>query len=232
MKSFNSLEKAIIACKRCPRLRTHCANIASIKKKQFKDWNYWGKPVPGFGSKEAQFWIVGLAPGAHGANRTGRVFTGDSSGDWLYSALNRFGFSSQAESKSKQDGLSLQNTYISCVCRCAPPDNKPTPKEIKNCHTYLQTEWNLLKQPPLILALGKIAFEQVISLLVSESGIPKSSSWKFKHGAQYQLGNTTVLVSYHPSRQNTQTNKLTPEMWSAIFKKAFQILENHSFGEN
>lgn len=232
MNSFSSLEKAIIRCERCPRLRTHCAKLALNKKKQFRDWNYWGKPVPGFGSERARFWIVGLAPGAHGANRTGRLFTGDSSGDWLYSALYRFGFSSQSDSSSREDGLQLKNTYISCVCRCAPPDNKPTPNEIKNCQDYLKNEWQLLRHPPLVLALGKIAFDQVVSLLTAESRASKSASWKFKHGAQYQVGDTTVLASYHPSRQNTQTKRLTPKMWDAVFKSASQLLENHSLGKN
>ncbi|NDC25268.1 MAG: uracil-DNA glycosylase, partial [Proteobacteria bacterium] len=141
MKSFDLLKKQIIQCKRCPRLRTHCVLIAQKKKREFKDWSYWGNPVPGFGDEHAKLWIVGLAPGAHGANRTGRVFTGDSSGRWLYSALHRIGLSSSPESVSTHDGLTLKQAYISCICRCAPPQNRPTSQEIKNCHAFLSSEW-------------------------------------------------------------------------------------------
>ncbi|NBX76939.1 MAG: uracil-DNA glycosylase [Proteobacteria bacterium] len=228
MKSFSSLNQQITGCTRCPRLRTHCATITQVKRAAYKTEVYWGKPVPGFGSPKARLWIVGLAPGAHGANRTGRVFTGDSSGDWLYSALYRFGFSSAPNSLNSNDELRLLDTYISCVCRCAPPDNKPTLKEIANCSSYLAAEWELLKSPPLILTLGQIAFQEIIKLLMANYQIKRQSDWKFRHGALYKVGETRVMVSYHPSQQNTATKRLTLSMWNAIFKRASRELKDHS----
>ncbi|NDC83939.1 uracil-DNA glycosylase, partial [bacterium] len=187
-----------------------------------------GKPVPGFGAPSPKLWIVGLAPGAHGANRTGRVFTGDSSGNWLYSALYRHGYASSPTSLDAHDGLKLTDTFISCICRCAPPDNRPTSKEIFKCRPFLQSEWNLLKQPPLILALGQLAFEETLSLLSDFYLLKKSREWRFKHGAVYRIGKTDLLVSYHPSRQNTSTKRLTLQMWDGIFDKTRELLENHS----
>lgn len=232
MKSFIQLKREIITCTRCPRLRTHCTKVARIKRASYKNQVYWGKPVPGFGDLKARLWIVGLAPGAHGANRTGRVFTGDSSGDWLYSALYRFGLSSSPSSMHLKDGLTLSNTYISCVCRCAPPANRPSPREIATCAPFLTQEWGLLGFPPLILALGQIAFEQIIKLLTHHYQMNRSTDWKFRHGATYWVGKTQVLVSYHPSQQNTSTKRLTTAMWDSIFETVTRELKNHSFGKN
>jgi len=229
MKSFSNLNQQIITCNRCPRLKTHRARIAQVKRAAYKTEVYWGKPVPGFGSHKARFWVVGLAPGAHGANRTGRVFTGDSSGDWLYSALYHYGFSSAPQSVNPTDGLRLFDTYISCICRCVPPDNRPTPEEIANCSSFLLAEWELLSSPRLILALGQIAFEEVLNLLLDHYQIKKERDWKFRHGTLYQVGKTKVLVSYHPSRQNTSTKRLTIKMWNSIFEQARKELENHPF---
>ena len=232
MKSFSKLTQEIIACNRCPRLRMHCASIARSKRAAYKTEVYWGKPVPGFGSHTARLWVVGLAPGAHGANRTGRVFTGDSSGDWLYLALYKHGFSSAPESFKSKDGLTLFDTYISCICRCAPPENRPTRAEIVNCSSYLSTEWELLNSPPLILALGQMAFEEVIKLLLAFYQIKRERHWKFQHGALYEIGETKVLASYHPSQQNTATKRLTIKMWNSIFETAARELKNHPLRED
>lgn len=232
MNSLKKLQETIIHCQRCPRLRTHCAKIAKAKKKEYRSHTYWGKPVPGFGAAAPKIWIVGLAPGAHGANRTGRVFTGDSSGEWLYSALYSHGFSSSPRSLHPQDGLALTDTFISCICRCAPPENRPTLEEIIHCRPYLNQEWELLGHPPVLLALGQIAFDQLILLLSHFYGIPKSREWIFKHGALYSIGQIQLLVSYHPSRQNTSTKRLTPQMWDSVFKTAKQLLKDHSSRKN
>ena len=232
MDSLRSLNKELIRCEKCPRLRTHCAKLARTKRRAYKNEQYWGKPVPGFGAPNPDLWIVGLAPGAHGANRTGRVFTGDSSGDWLYPALFRYGFSSIPSSISKQDGLILKDTYISCICRCAPPENRPLPEEIRACHSFLIREWSLLHHPSLILALGKIAFDQVIRLLMGHYQISKDPRWLFKHLAEYKIGTTQLMASYHPSRQNTSTGRLTLPMWNKVFQKAKEHLENHSSSKN
>lgn len=232
MNSLKKLQENIIQCDRCPRLRTHCAKVAEKKKKEYRTQPYWDKPVPGFGVSAPKLWIVGLAPGAHGANRTGRIFTGDSSGEWLYSALFRQGLSSSPRSLHPKDGLSLTETFISCVCRCAPPDNRPTPQEIRNCRPYLEQEWELLNHPPVILALGKIAFDQLILLLSRFYNVTKTRECVFKHGALYSIGRVQLLVSYHPSRQNTSTKRLTAEMWDSIFKRAKQLLKDHSSGKN
>jgi len=227
METLEALQQDIVSCHRCPRLRTHCANIAQEKRLAYRAETYWGRPVPGFGAPHPRLWIVGLAPGAHGANRTGRVFTGDSSGDWLFSALHRFGFSSQPQSTALGDGLTLLDTYISCICRCAPPENRPLPQEIRACHPFLQREWLLLGEPPLVLALGKLAFDEMTKILVTFFGLPKTQKYLFKHGAQHAIGKSNLLASYHPSRQNTATGRLTLPMWNAIFKEARSFLENH-----
>jgi uracil-DNA glycosylase family 4 len=212
-------ENQIISCLKCPRLRKHCETIRAKRKKEFLHWEYWGKPVIGFGDKKAKTWLVGLAPAAHGANRTGRMFTGDSSGNWLYQALYEFGFANQKESKSIDDGLRLKNVYVSSAARCAPPDNKPTKDELKKCSVFLKKEYALLTQLKLIVCLGSIAFDSVLSLLESEGvQIPKPKP-KFGHRKEYDLGKVTLLCSYHPSRQNTQTGRLTKAMWDSVFEK-------------
>lgn len=221
---MQSLAKSISACTRCPRLIRHCRKIAQVKKREFRDDCYWGKPVPGFGDPNARLWIVGLAPAAHGANRTGRMFTGDSSGLWLYRALHQAGFASQAESVGVNDGLKVKNVFISSAARCAPPDNKPTLKEIANCERFLDQEYKALKNVTVFLALGKIAFDSCLNLFRRHGiAIPKPRP-KFFHGAEYQLGNIRLLASFHPSRQNTNTKKLTLEMWNAIFLRADQLV--------
>lgn len=210
--SWSEHEKQIISCQKCRRLRDHCELVAQKKKREFLSWDYWGKPVPGFGDKNAEVWLVGLAPAAHGANRTGRMFTGDSSGDWLYRALNEFGFANSKESKSARDGMVLKNIYISAAARCAPPDNKPTRDELKNCAPYLVAELSLLKNLKMIVCLGSIAFESTLALFP-----PLKPKPKFGHGKQYTVGNLKLLCSYHPSRQNTNTGRLTKPMWDSIF---------------
>jgi len=232
MNSVENLNQRIIHCQACSRLRTHCATIAAEKRKMYENEAYWGKPVPGFGASCARLWIVGLAPGAHGANRTGRVFTGDKSGEWLFSALHRFGLSSAPESRSPEDGLQLKDTYISCVCKCAPPDNRPTSDELKSCNPYLISEWRLLNHPPIILTLGRVAFETILKLLLDHYQLTRNPEWKFKHSARYKIGDTELFASYHPSQQNTFTGKLTLSMWNQVFKKVRRSLESHPFAKD
>ena len=224
--TLKTLSLTISNCERCPRLRLYCQGIARKRKKEFSDFPYWGRPVPGFGDEKAKLWILGLAPGAHGANRTGRMFTGDSSGDWLYGALFRQGLTNQATSKHLKDGLRLSQTFISAAARCAPPDNKPNPKELGNCRDYLHEEFNLLKNKKVILALGKIAFQTSLQLL-SQQGhkIPKPAP-QFKHGAIYSFGHLILVASYHPSRQNTNTGVLTLPMWDSIFTTVKTLIDD------
>lgn len=228
MNSFLQLAQEIQNCHLCPRLRRHCINIARVKRAAYQQWDYWGKPVTGFGDENAKIWIIGLAPGAHGANRTGRVFTGDKSGEWLYRALYQQGWSNSAASQDREDSLQLQHVYISCVVRCAPPQNRPLPKELDLCFPFLEQEWNLLKHPKLVICLGKIAFEQMKILLQKYAQLANKPRWKFSHGAIFSLGDTQVLASYHPSQQNTQTGRLTPKMWTDIFKKASSLVKTPS----
>ncbi len=223
MSELLSLEKVIIACNRCERLRSHCKAVALRKKREFQHCEYWGKPVPGFGDPKARMWIVGLAPAAHGANRTGRVFTGDSSGKWLFRALYRSGFSNQETSESRDDGLRLREVFISSAARCAPPDNKPLPEEISNCAGFLDREFELLTQVRLFLALGSIGFKATCDLIARHRG--PIARPRFGHGMLHEIGGSQVLCSYHPSRQNTQTGLLTESMWFAVFKRARVLLD-------
>lgn len=225
MNSLLQLAQEIHNCELCPRLRRHCINVARIKRAAYRNWDYWGKPVSGFGDKNVKIWIVGLAPGAHGANRTGRVFTGDKSGEWLYRALYQQGWSSSAISQDRNDSLQLNQVYISCVVRCAPPQNRPLPEELELCFPFLEKEWNHLKHPKLVICLGKIAFEQIKSLIQKHAHLASKPRWKFAHGARFRLGETQVLTSYHPSQQNTQTGRLTSEMWTDIFKTAKTLIK-------
>jgi len=223
---LDKLNKEIIACRKCPRLVEWREEVASIKRKAYKDHQYWGKPVPGFGDPQARVLVVGLAPGAHGSNRTGRQFTGDASGDFLYPALHRAGFANQASTESRSDGLVLRDMYITASGRCAPPDNKPSPGELNNCQPYLEREIQILK-PKVIVCLGRIAFERVLRIYSDRR--ERNPAWKFGHGAAYQLENSTwVLCSYHPSQQNTLTGKLTVKMFDEIWKKAKSILDENS----
>lgn len=218
------LNQTIQNCELCPRLRTHCRKVAQEKRRSYKTETYWGKPVSGFGDPGARFLIVGLAPAAHGANRTGRIFTGDRSGDWLYRALHRQRFASQPSSTHIGDGLKLTDTYISCIARCAPPGNKPTPQEIKKCIPYLKTELEIFARKRVILALGGLAYDQVWQILSETQTLPKKP--KFGHGVVVDVSPTlTILTSYHPSQQNTFTGKLTEAMFDSVFQSARKLLD-------
>jgi uracil-DNA glycosylase family 4 len=210
------LHKRVIECERCDRLRSYCKDVAREKRRAFAEWNYWGRPVPGFGDPLARIWIIGLAPAAHGANRTGRVFTGDRSGDFLFAALHRAGLANQPTSVSRDDGLKLSDVYISATARCAPPANKPLPGEIANCAEFLDHEWRLLKCKRVLLALGKIGWD-ACSRIAARHGATGESSIGFGHGAVRKLSDTLTLVgSYHVSQQNTFTGKLTEAMFDGV----------------
>jgi uracil-DNA glycosylase family 4 len=212
--------KEIIACRKCQRLVEWREEVARVKRKAYINEEYWGKPVPGFGDPKARVLVVGLAPGAHGSNRTGRQFTGDASGNFLYPALHKAGFANQPKSESRSDGLVLKDMYITASGRCAPPDNKPSPEELNNCQPFLERELELI-DPEVIVCLGRIAFERILKIY-SE----KSSVYKFEHGASYQLANGKwILCSYHPSQQNTSTKKLTPKMFESIWEKAKHLAD-------
>lgn len=216
-----NLNKKIISCRKCPRLVAWREEVARTKRNAYRDWDYWGKPVPGFGDPKARILVVGLAPGAHGSNRTGRQFTGDASGNFLFPALYKAGFASQPESTSRDDGLALHDMYITASGRCAPPANKPTAEELNNCQPFLEREIELLR-PEVIVVLGRIAFERVLRIY-SE---PKSGK-KFAHGASFRLQAGSWLVcSYHPSQQNTLTGKLTVEMFDSMWERVRSLLEN------
>ncbi len=220
------LQSEIVNCARCPRLREHCAAIAATKRRAYRDWEYWGRPVPGFGDPNAQVLIVGLAPGAHGSNRTGRMFTGDRSGDVLYRALYKTGFASQPHSTSRDDGLELRDIYITASARCAPPGNKPTPEEIRNCRPFLERELELLKQVKVVVALGKIAFDNYLDVLKSRGVIRSRAGFVFGHNRQFTTaaGQPVLISSYHPSQQNTSTGKLTEKMLADVFRRARRAL--------
>ncbi|MBL0386867.1 uracil-DNA glycosylase [Tumebacillus sp. ITR2] len=224
LTTLEQLREDIISCETCPRLRAWCEDVAVKKKKQYLEYNYWGRPVPGFGDPQAGLIIVGLAPGAHGANRTGRVFTGDESGVWLYEALHRFGFANQPTGMHREDGLALNGAYINNIVRCAPPDNKPSTEEIRNCRPHFVQEMQHLTGKKVVLALGQLAFKQVLTGL-KEQGIDVKGL-TFAHGAVYDLGEDVpkLVVSYHPSQQNTRTGKLTREMWYSVFETCRGLL--------
>lgn len=218
------LEENIVACRKCPRLVAWREQVARQRKRAYREFPYWGKPVPGFGDPQARLLVVGLAPAAHGGNRTGRVFTGDSSGDFLYKALHRAGFANQPVARERGDGLALHGAYVSAVCRCAPPANKPSPQEIASCLPYLEQEVALLEGVRVIVALGRIAFENVLKVLRKQGrAIPPL---KFAHGAAYALweGGPWLVISYHPSRQNTQTGRLTEAMFAEVWEKVRELL--------
>jgi len=218
--SLEQLNREIISCRKCSRLVEWREEVARVKRKAYKDKEYWGKPVPGFGDPQARVLVVGLAPGAHGSNRTGRQFTGDASGGFLFPALYRAGFASQTSAESRSDGLILKDMYITASGRCAPPENKPTTEELNNCQPYLEREIEILR-PKVIVCLGRIAFERILKIYSV-----RNSKWKFGHGAAYQLENGVwILCSYHPSQQNTLTGKLTMEMFDDIWKKAKTLVE-------
>lgn len=225
--SLAKVHHDIVTCSRCERLRTYCGEIARVKRAAFRNDTYWAKPVPGFGDPNARVLILGLAPAAHGANRTGRVFTGDGgggSGDFLMTAMHRNGFASIPTSQSIDDGLVLTDAFIAAAVRCAPPDNKPTPEEIIACQVHLEAELAELKHVRVVVALGKIAFD-VWWRVMTGRGLGVKPRPAFAHGAVYRpKGGPIVLASYHPSRQNTNTGKLTPQMMSSVFGKAVKLL--------
>jgi uracil-DNA glycosylase len=216
----------IIDCSRCERLVAYREQVARDKVRRFRDWEYWGRPVPSFAAPTARLLIIGLAPAAHGGNRTGRIFTGDRSGDWLYRTLHRFGFANQPQSTHRGDGLKLIDCYITAAIHCAPPDNKPLPEEFVNCRPYLLEELNRLKSVRVVVALGLIGFKTYF-IARKECGRPNPSPLPpFAHGATASLDDgIRVISSYHPSQQNTQTGKLTEAMFDNVFRLARQLLE-------
>ena len=206
-------------------MRAYCERVAREKKREFSDWEYWGKPVPGLGDPQARLLVVGLAPAAHGANRTGRMFTGDSSGNWLYQALYRYGFASQPTAVARDDGLKLTDCYISAVARCAPPGNKPTLAELERCRPYLEAELRLLQRLRVVVTLGRVAHDGWLKAAGWWTRLAPRERPAFAHGAVATLPDgTMVLSSYHPSRQNTNTGKLTRPMWHAVFRKARRLV--------
>jgi uracil-DNA glycosylase family 4 len=227
MQALTVLNERITHCVRCPRLVAHREQVARTKRRQYRDWTYWGRPIPGFGDSRAALFVVGLAPAAHGGNRTGRVFTGDRSGDWLYEALYRYGFANQARSEHREDGLTLKNCYIAAAVRCAPPDNKPTPDEFDACREYLLEELRLLERVGVVIALGKIAFDQYLkSCRLAGHPVP-SPAPRFHHAAMARLSwGVTLIGSYHPSQQNTFTGRLTRPMFHKVFKQARTLLDH------
>jgi uracil-DNA glycosylase len=220
------LTQEITACRKCPRLVHYRERVAQEKRRAYREWTYWGKPVPGFGDAHAQLLILGLAPAAHGANRTGRMFTGDRSGDFLYAALHKAGFANQATSVRCEDGLRLKNAYISATCRCAPPENKPLPEEISNCRGYLERESEIL-QPKAVLALGKIAWDGYLEILKRRGLIASRARYKFAHGAEAEVaaGTPRLFGVYHPSQQNTQTGRVTLAMYASVLRRIRRFLE-------
>jgi uracil-DNA glycosylase len=219
------LQQEIIQCGLCPRLREHSTQIAQQKRRAYRDWEYWGRPVPSFGDPNARVLILGLAPGAHGSNRTGRMFTGDKSGDILYRVLHRTGFASQAEANSRDDRLILRDLYITAAAHCAPPDNKPLPEELRNCRPYLERELDLLPNVKVVVALGKIAFDAYLDILRSRGVIASRSPFLFGHDREFATapGYPRLISSYHPSQQNTSTGKLTEPMLTAVFRRARRL---------
>ena len=226
LSELEKLQRRVIACRRCPRLVEYREKVAREKRRMFRDWEYWGKPVPGFGDPKAELLIVGLAPAAHGANRTGRMFTGDRSGDFLFRALYEAGFASQPDSHGRKDGLRLHHCYITAVLRCAPPANKPLPQELRNCQPYLEKELELLRGVRAILAFGKIAFDRTLGVVGEHADLPPRAKMPFGHGASYELpaGLPRLFASYHPSQQNTQTGKLTRAMMGQVLAGIDQYL--------
>jgi uracil-DNA glycosylase len=221
MPSLTVLNQRIVSCTACPRLVTYRQAVAREKRRQYRDWTYWGRPVPGFGDPAARLYVLGLAPAAHGGNRTGRIFTGDRSGDWLYEALYKFGFANQPTSRHKDDGLVLSDCYIGATVRCAPPDNKPAPEEFERCRPYVREELRLLNNVRVVVALGKIAFDHYLKVCREEGRPLPSRLPVFRHGTRYRLSwGVTLIGSYHPSQQNTFTGKLTRRMFHAVFALA------------
>lgn len=226
------IHNEIVACEKCPRLRKYDEEIARVKRRAYRNETYWGKPVPGFGDPHARLLIAGLAPGAHGANRTGRVFTGDRSGDYLYRALFENGFANQPESRSANDGLKLTGAYITGAVRCAPPDNKPARDEFERCRPYMEREIDVLTRVRVVVALGKIATDVYLGILRDRGQIRSRADFPFGHGREYKLSENgpVLLCSYHPSPQNTSTGKLTAGMLRDVFARAHEIADESVTG--
>ena len=224
-RALIQLNQAITACALCPRLRAHCETVAIEKRRAYRDEAYWGKPVPSFGDPKARLLIVGLAPGAHGANRTGRMFTGDSSGEWLYEALHRFGFASAPHSVARDDGLTLNDCWITAAAHCAPPGNKPTAVELDTCGQWLERELALLTRVRVVVTLGHIAHERWLKASGWWARMESRERPVFAHARETAMpGGVALIASYHPSRQNTNTGRLTREMWHGVFGRARELL--------
>lgn len=225
-QTLRVIQDEVAACRKCQRLVKYREKVAREKRRAFRDWEYWGRPVPGFGDPRAKLFLLGLAPAAHGGNRTGRVFTGDRSGDFLFEALYRAGFANQATSVKREDGLQLQGAYIAAAVRCAPPANKPLPKEILKCRGYLERELDALR-PRAVLALGKIAWDAYLEVLKQEGRIASRTAFQFKHGAECEMAADLprLFCVYHPSQQNTQTGRVTQGMYAQVFRRVRKYLD-------
>jgi len=225
VRELARLQRRVIACTRCPNLIMYCRRVAKEKRRMYRNFDYWGKPVPSFGDPHAELLVLGLAPAAHGGNRTGRMFTGDRSGDILYKVLHKTGFASQVSSVSRDDGLTLTGAYITAAAHCAPPGNKPLPEELRNCRPYLERELEMLTNLRVVVALGKIAFDVYLDVLKSRGAIGSRAGFRFGHNVEYAMGpgQPRLLASYHPSQQNTSTGKLTEKMLTDVFRRAARI---------
>jgi len=223
---LDRLNSEVVACRLCPRLVVYREQIAREKRRAYRDHEYWGKPVPGFGDPNARVIVLGLAPGAHGSNRTGRPFTGDASGNFMYPVLHETGFANQSSATDRNDGLVLKDLYITAAVRCAPPDNKPLPQELASCAPYLERELQGLKNAKVIVALGKIGFDAYLNYLKRAGRLQNKAPYIFRHGAGYKMPDGRILLaSYHPSNQNTQTGKLTRQMFVRIFQEAARLAD-------
>lgn len=220
-----TLRTEVVACRRCPRLVAHREHMAREKRRAFREWQYWGRPLPGFGDPTARLVVIGLAPAAHGGNRTGRIFTGDRSGDWLYATLHRFGFANQPTSTHCDDGLRLTDAWVTAAARCAPPDNKPTPEEFGNCRPFLVRELQLLRRVQVVVALGRAAFDAFFAARQAAGHAVPRPRPQFAHAEVYALGEVTLIGSYHPSQRNTQTGMLTQAMFDRVFATARNLLQ-------
>jgi uracil-DNA glycosylase family 4 len=224
LRVFEELEQTIVGCERCSRLREYCAVIGETRRKAYQDQEYWAQPVPGFGDPNARILVLGLAPGAHGANRTGRPFTGDGSGNFMYPVLHELGLASKPAAVHREDGLKLRNLRICSVVRCAPPGDKPTPQEVRNCSTHLSAEIAALRKVKVVVCLGKIAWDGYLAHLLALGVIERRSAFLFGHGAEYRLpSGITLLGSYHPSLRNTNTGRLNRPMFLRVFVRAMEL---------
>lgn len=221
---LEQVQQGIVACERCVRLREYCRGIGEVRRKAYREQEYWARPVPGFGDANARILVLGLAPGAHGANRTGRPFTGDGSGDFMYPVLHELGLASKPMAVSRDDGLKLRKLWIGSVVRCAPPGDKPTPQEVRNCSPHLTAEIAALRKVRVVVCLGKIAWDGYLAHLLEQGTIERRSAFVFRHGAEYALADGTVLLgSYHPSLRNTNTGRLDRPMFARIFVRALEL---------